>query len=331
MYCVIVGDIVNSRTLGYETRERITHAAKSMFDRINASYADSLMAPFGLVRGDAFEGVLITQYHAPQIVQDIIKEFYRVDKTVIRICVVLGQLTVTGHDRNEADGPAFYKALDTLTKMKEVGSNHWLQVSFDIGEFGQPLVESNLKLLAALTERWTDKQREIVWATEKHNGYQKPVGQEFGIAPSVVNKQLKAASYAAYRQAWGSLTEHLIAMDELAVENRSIFEPSYVPYYNIALRKMKQRISPEVLQLLEKSLELAKEELNDNDPQLIHIYTNLASLYSEYAEYGKAKAAIDESLRLQESMPKMYQDIIKYPFTHPFIRNTKKQQEGEQN
>ena len=284
MYCVIVGDIVNSRTLCSEIRERIMSVAKSAFSRINANYTDSLMAPFGLVRGDAFEGVLLAQHHAPQIVQDIIKEFYNVDTTVVRICVVLGQLTVTSQDRNEADGPAFHKALDTLNKMKSSGSSHWLQVSFDIGAFGKPLMDSNLALLAALTERWTDKQRKIVWMTEECGGLQKLVGSKLGIAPSVVNRQLKATRYAAYRKAWDSLTEHLAAIDEFTVAGRSVFDISYVPFYNIALRKIDQNNLPEALKLLEKSLELAKGELNENDPQLEKIYTTLARLHSLFEE-----------------------------------------------
>jgi len=208
-----MGDIVNSRDLDSNSRDNIKHASNHIFDQINTEYSKSLMASFGLVRGDAFEGVLFTQHDAPQIVQDIIKAFYRIDKTVVRICVVLGGLTVTSKDRNETDGPAFHRALDALEEMKKSGSNHWLQVSFDIGKHGKPLIDSNLALLSALTKRWTDKQREVVWATEEKDGNQKSVGMMFGIAPSVVSKQLKAASYDVYRQAWIALSVFLATFD----------------------------------------------------------------------------------------------------------------------
>jgi len=210
-----MGDIVNSRDLDSNSRDNIKRASKVIFDRINTKYAKNLMASFGLVRGDAFEGVLLTQHDAPQIVQDIIKAFYRADKTVVRICVVLGGLTVTSSDRNETDGPAFHRALDALEEMKKSGSNHWFQVSFDICEREKPLVDSNLALLSALTERWTDKQREVVWATEENGGNQKSVGIMFGIMPSVVSRQLKVAKYDIYRQAWAALSAFLAAYGDI--------------------------------------------------------------------------------------------------------------------
>ena len=214
MYCVIMGDIVNSRSLDDEHREQVVNAAKNVFDKINTNYSSSMMTPFGMVRGDSFEGVLLKRQHSTQIVQEIIKAFYRIDKTVVRISVVFGKLTLTSNDRNETDGPAFHTAIDALTKMKARKSNHWLQVSFDVDKLGKLLIESNMVLLSALTERWTDKQRETVWATEEHNGHQKDIGEINGVTPSVVNKQLKAAKYTAYRQAWDSLTEYFISLDE---------------------------------------------------------------------------------------------------------------------
>ena len=305
MYCVIVGDIVNSRSLAPEIRERVTGAANNIFDRINTDHIDSLMMLFGMVRGDAFEGVLLTQYLAPKIVQDIIKAIYRVEKTTVRISVVLGQLTVAGRDRNETDGPAFHTALDELEKMKAKKNSGWLQVSFTVEPPVQPLVDSQLALLAALTEGWTDRQRKIVWATEAHDDYQKIVAQVMEIPPSVVNKQLKAAHYDVYRGAWKALTEYLINMDELAIDElKKAPEKSYVPYLNVAMHKMKQCNYIEALSLFLKSLERAKKDLNEDDPQLAQIYSNLARAYTESEQYEEAGEAITESLRLQGSLPK---------------------------
>ena len=41
MYCVIMGDIINSRSLDDEVREKVTQAAKIAFDRINSRYRGS--------------------------------------------------------------------------------------------------------------------------------------------------------------------------------------------------------------------------------------------------------------------------------------------------
>ena len=81
----------------------------------------------------------------------------------MRLSVVLDELSVVSNDRNEADGPAFYVAIDRLNQIKAQESSHWLQVSFVANTETQPLMDSLFSLLSALTEDWTDRQREIVW------------------------------------------------------------------------------------------------------------------------------------------------------------------------
>jgi len=305
MYCVVVGDIVDSRAVDTDIRKRITTALQSAFDRINTDYIGSLMTTFGMVRGDAFEGVMLTQYHAPQIVQDIIKAAYSVEKTKVRISVVLGQLTVTSDDRNIADGPAFHTAFEKLEKLKTRESTHWLQVSFDIGSLAQSLVNSHLALMTALTKGWTNKQHEIVWAMEKHGGRQKAVGKMLGIPPSVVSKQLKAANYDAYRQAWEGLTDYLINMDEYTTEDKPIIEKSYVPHFNRGLYELERQRNFEAAQYhFQIALNTAKNEMDKDDPLLIPLYNKLAraSIFTE--KYEDASRFINECMRLQEKMPK---------------------------
>ena len=210
MYCIIVGDIANSRSLTYDVRNKVALQAKSTFEQLNNEYSNCILAPFGLVRGDSFEGVLIKRYdNAPAIVQKIIKSFYQVERTVVRICIVLGELSVLGSNLNEADGPAFHKAADILDEMKETGNLHWLQVSFDISSGANQLVGSIMELLATLTMRWSDKQREIVWSTQEHGGYQKEVADLFGISYPVISRQLKVSHYETYCRAWRNLAEYL--------------------------------------------------------------------------------------------------------------------------
>ncbi|MCL2421751.1 MAG: SatD family protein [Defluviitaleaceae bacterium] len=306
VYCVIVGDIVNSRGLEPDIREKVTQAAQGIFDRINTDYIGSIMAEFGMVRGDAFEGVMLTQYYAPQIVQDIIKAIYRVAKTKVRISVALGQLTVTDGDRNKTDGPAFHTAFDNLEKLKERQSEHWLQVSFDIGPLAQPLVDSNLALLTALTEGWTDKQREVAWAVEAHGGRHAVASRFLDIPSSVVNKQINAANYNAYKQAWDGLTDYLVNMDEYVTRSIPVSEKSYVPYFNIAQHKLDKKADVEdALPFLKESLKLAKQDLDANDPLLIPILNKLALTYSLLGKNNDAHKAVHESLQLQAAMPKI--------------------------
>ena len=311
MYCVIMGDIINSRELNDDIRQQATRAAQAAFDRINTDYMGSLVAEFGMVRGDAFEGVLLTQSYAPKIVQDIIKAIYAVEKTTVRISVVLGELSVTGGDRNTTDGPAFHRALDRLAEIKEKKSNHWLQVHFEVGDLAQALVDGHMALLTALTEDWTDKQRDIVWAMEKHEGYQKIVAEKLKNTTTVVSRQLKAANYEAYRLAWGGLTEYLEKMDEYVTKNRPVIDKSHVPYFNVAKRRLEQHEFKSALKPAEKALEKAKQRSDTDEEQYIVIYNLLAEVYTNTKKYAEAEDCIVEALRIQEKMPKARLQYIK--------------------
>ncbi len=215
MYCVIVGDIVGSRELPTEVRIALTLELKSIFGYINTKYADNIVADFGLVRGDAFEGIMYSQADAPAIIQMLIKRLYNIDKTRIRICTVMDYLTVVSSDRNESDGAAFYKATAELDNLKQSDNGHWFQVSFLTSTFAQPLVNSLIELMSALTSRWTDKQREIVWAMEDCNNQQKIAALKLGLAKSVVKKQLAAAHYDAYYNAWRGIERFIFNFEHL--------------------------------------------------------------------------------------------------------------------
>jgi len=325
MYCIVLGDIIKSRKIDKNSSismETVIHEIEKIFNRINTKYLGSLMAPFGMVRGDAFEGVLLTQHYAPQIVQDIIKALYRLEKTTIRISVVLDELSVTSSDHNKTYGPAYEKALAALDKMKEHKSEHWLQVFFDVGSLGQSLVDSQFALLAALTEGWTDNQREAVWAMETLEDYQKNasiqldavptisskqlefVSEQTGTSPPVIKKQLKATHYNVYRQAWVSLKIYLASMDEYTIKEKSVIAQSYVPWFNMGMHKMKRKDFQTALELLEKSLQLAKEDLKNDDPLFILIYNALAEAYTKNQKYEDAQNIIQKALILQKSMPK---------------------------
>jgi len=323
MYCVIIGDIVNSQELAPDVRERAVQAAKEAFHRINTKYIDTLIMTFDMVRGDAFEGVMLTQHHAPQIIESIIKAFYRPEKVTVRISVVLGELTKIGSGRNDIDGPAFHEALSRLEKMRETKNTHWLQVSFVTGSPAQPLVDSLLAQLTALTWRWTDKQREIVWAMESHGEQRKIVARQLGVSLPVVSKQLAAAHYGVYCGAWEGLTDYLANLDEYTSFDRAGAEKSYVSYFNAAVRKFEQSNYVEALPLIQKSLDSAKSELNENDPLFIPIYNKLADIYISAKEHAGAEAALEESMKLQENMPKTRLQYIKTLYFRAHIYSEK--------
>ncbi|MCL1842514.1 MAG: SatD family protein [Defluviitaleaceae bacterium] len=305
MYCIVVGDIVNSKLLEPDVRKNVNKALQKTFDRINTDYLGSLITTFGMVRGDAFEGVILAQFYAPKIVLAIIKAVYSVNKTIVRISVALGTLTVTSEDRNIADGPAFHTAFENLEELKKLGSKHWFQVHFEIGKLAQSLVTGQLALLAALTEGWTDRQREVVWEMENQNGSKKDVIKTLGLTSAVLDKHLKAANYKAYSLAWKGLKDFLINMDEHIHEGKLVTEKNYVQHFNKGLREIEEMHNlPAALLHFQAALRLALEKPGGNDSLLIPIYNKLARVLLSMEKYDDAEFFINSSLKLQEKMPK---------------------------
>lgn len=304
MYCVIVGDIIDSKKIDTEVIDEINYAVKETLSYINTVYFDSILADFGMVRGDAFEGVLLTPYQVPQIINELIKAFYRAEKTKVRISVVLGELTTVSTDRNEANGPAFHKALDTLAKMKMKKSDHWFQVSIQVHSSAQPLLDSMMELISVLTENWTDRQREIVWAMEDLSEQQSLVSNKFGVSSPVINKQLKAAKYYAYRGAWINMEKYLYNIEELNIIENKENAISFLTYYNVAQRKNKTHNYEEAYDLFMKAQKTAVSELEKDDPQLILIYNGLAKNRIKAKKYEEAEKYINLSLEVQKDLPK---------------------------
>lgn len=212
MYCVIVGDIIDSRQLDFDERQRTTETIEKIFMDINYEYRENILSDFGLVRGDSFEGVLFSQYKSLRIVRDIIRKVYEKAGQRLRVCAAIDELSVVSSDRNKADGPAFHVAVEELEKLKAKKSTHWLQVAMKTKDDpAQPLIDTTLELLAALTAGWTDKQRELVWKMSAYGGLQKQLSEAEGFSPSVVSRQLKAANYPAYSSAWQALEQYLSA------------------------------------------------------------------------------------------------------------------------
>jgi len=303
MYCVIMGDIVHSKPLFEENKGAAAKKIRTLLDSMNVKYAEYILADFGLVRGDAFEGVLFSQRNAPQMIQEIIKSMYQMEKTTVRVSAVMDELTVVSGNRDEANGPAFYAAIEQIDKLKKQKSTHWLQASFITKTMAQGMVESVVDLLTALTKRWTDRQRQIAWAMDEH-GQQAIVSKRLGITPAAVSKQLKAAYYDEYSLAWKNLTDYLTNAEEDSISEKPKKKSGYTAYYSVAMRKSEQRDYAEAIPLFKKAIELAKNELGDSDPPLSSIYNGLAASYIETEEYEEAEKALAISLQLQEPLPK---------------------------
>jgi tetratricopeptide (TPR) repeat protein len=301
-----MGDVINSRKIADDVRKQLLNEADSAFTKINSKYSASIMAEFGMVRGDAFEGILLTASQAPAVVQEIIRAFFNVNRTCVRICISLGQLTTVGRDRNKSDGPAFWEALKGLDELKENKSEHWLQISFKSTTIEQPLIESQLKLLTALTEDWTDKQREVSWLMDEYGGDIDRIAKDLDIKLPVARKHIAAANYNAYKSVWDSIENYYIALDEQLTGEKPEPENNYLVFFNVAMRKYGQADFEKALQFFKKADELAEREPDIDKELLVEINICMTHSYVRLPipEYSKAFDAVKKAKSLQEGLPK---------------------------
>lgn len=316
MYYVIFGDIIHSQAVNeYAEKEENTNYIRALMDQINTKYQNSIMAPFDIVRGDAFEGVLLSQQDILNIIREIIRSCWENRKIPLRISAVAGELTKVSFDTDEADGPAFYEAMQEIKKLQAEKSNHWFQVSIVINTIAQPLIDGLLSLMAELTARWTDKQRKLVWAkTDLSSNI--ATSQKIQASASVVSRQLKAAGFKTYVKAWKCLEQYLEGLEDVPVSDCP-GEISYTTYYSLGLRKSKLRQYLSAIGDFKKSIELATEKFGNHDYRLARLYNGLAQAHLEMLSSDEtddkgreeakegARKAIASSLKCQKNSPSM--------------------------
>ena len=217
MYCVVFGDVIDSRALEPSLRVAATTVIEKILDSLNERYRAHIVSDFGIVQGDGFEGVLDTSADITSLVQELIRRLDTALGIRVRISVVIGELTIVSSDRNKSDGPAFYRAVAEIDRLREQKSDHWFQVSIITGTDSQPLVDGLLTTLTVLTECWTDKQREVVWAMMQANDSMHKAAEQLAISPSDVRERLQTANYNVYVEAWQALGEYLVALSKETV------------------------------------------------------------------------------------------------------------------
>lgn len=314
MYCVIAGDIIRSKELKKSVRYESTRAINQVLEQINIKYEKYILASFGIVRGDGFEGVLFSQQSASKIVFDIIRLLYN-EGVKVRISAVMDDLTVISSNRNRADGQAFYTALDEIEKLRKKRSTHWFQVSFQTGTIAQPLVNSLMELLESLTLEWTDRQTEIAWNMIECSSQQSLVAQKLGVSSSVIHKQLKAAHYETFIRAWDNLEQYLICNEEVTANPIEV-TPDYTTYYSIGMRRNELCDYEQSVQYFLKALELAEKKFGTDHPNLVSVYNGLAESYLEQSSIKEisenrkkrlqnyAEKVIEKSFQCQKTLPK---------------------------
>lgn len=112
-----------------------------------------------------------------------------------RLAVGLGRGRIYHELRPEAaenEGPALHRAEEALMLASRQGRGG---AASGFGDLEDVLIASTLTLIAAMRQRWTDRQ--ATYAHAARTMMQKDVAEKFGVSPSVVSESLKAAALDA--------------------------------------------------------------------------------------------------------------------------------------
>ena len=302
MYCVIVGDIVNSRVMTQEDRSDAGVYIQRVFDRINSDYHMYLLSDFEFASGDSFEAVLLAHYKAVEITQRIIKELYPICR--IRISIAIGELyTLSKYTKsvNSIDGPAFHIASDMINAQKKSKSNHFLQLRIHTSHKAQVLLDALINLLEVVTIRWTNRQRQVAWDYERFGEDILLLSQAMGISVAAIRKHLKAAGYSSYHLAWKAMEEYLADSFMSLPYYESCDD--YLLHLNAACHYYDSKDYLSAENCINKSLVLAEKRFSSNSQMLVPVLHVLSEILLKLGSFQELIKVSEKSLDIQNELP----------------------------
>jgi len=188
--CVVLGDVVASRDA--TDRAAVGAALDTGIDRANDAAADSLHAPFTVLKGvDEVGGVLTRPDDAYDAMRAIVEALHPHE---IRFGVAWGTVDVAPNATDVAamDGPAFHRADEALTRVADADRYVGLALA-DLATAPTPtLLAGQCDLLFLLKAEWTPRQCEVVTAYRGADTMT-AVADDLGVTVNTVSRTLQRA------------------------------------------------------------------------------------------------------------------------------------------
>jgi hypothetical protein len=213
MIGIITGDIVNSRSIPIDVKEKLYKNVKNFLHKLQL---DEWITSYELFRGDSFQCLLEKIEHALRVtlmIKCFIKSYvdevqedrelqdqknnskgYNQSKYDIRLATGIGSSDFTDKGNlAHSDGQAFYLAGDALDYLKKQPFRMML-VTYN--EAFNVSLEPSILLLDAVIEKWTNNQAEAVMyklLSKKED----EIAQLLGISQSAINQRAKTSQWHA--------------------------------------------------------------------------------------------------------------------------------------
>lgn len=213
-YCVVVGDVIGSRTVA--DRDALRVSLEAGVQAANDAVDDRLVAPFAILKGvDEVAGVLADPAGVDRALWRLAEALH---PTEIRFAVVWGAVDV-GTDAADVaamDGPAFHEADRLLAEIGRDERHVALVVEDDGGQGDEKddrqgdemgdgrgdeaivvdLLEALVNLLLVRKSGWTERQAELVGRYREADSMT-AVAEAEGVTVQVVSKTLARADATA--------------------------------------------------------------------------------------------------------------------------------------
>lgn len=203
-YVAIIGDIVGSRKLA--DRNIIQQKLKKVLGDINDKYSEDIASKFTITLGDEFQGLLKNRNSIMKIICDIEMAMTSIQ---IRFGIGIGTISteLNFNNSSEIDGPVYHRARKMIKEVEEKESQYaesYSNVLICSGEDNleiDELINSILSVCTALKSKWTERQKEIIYAYLTNDENQYKAANILNIGQPSVNKALRIAKFYTYKSA----------------------------------------------------------------------------------------------------------------------------------
>ena len=195
-YAVITGDIVGSTKFTIKQRGELLSVLKLSFDTIEETFPKTIHVPFGIHRGDSFQGVLSKPGNALavgiMIRANLLFRFEakrRRKALDARIAVGIGSIDFLPEGRGtEGDGEAFHLSGRTLDKMK---GDQRLLIRTPFEKINSEF-DIECALFDSLINRWSREQAQAI-ICQIRGLTQEKTAKELSISQPAVRLRLRGA------------------------------------------------------------------------------------------------------------------------------------------
>ena len=152
-YSVVIGDAVASRALAVDERTTLQARLHDVLADVNRRWAGAVAAPFTIVLGDQFEGVLEADAPAWDVIH-----FLRAELRAVDWIIACGRGAITtplSGATPELDGPSFHLAREALEQAKA----NRMVLAF--AGFADDSLAALAAYYSALYWSWTSRQRRV--------------------------------------------------------------------------------------------------------------------------------------------------------------------------